>query len=161
MRPLRLVFIALSAIFALAAAVGLYLYYTPPRDVIEMTFETHADAIKRSAFEKGMVPDFLPASAAHIISTRNLDLNETVIEFSYDPADFGSFLAKQQTTPLPAEYKPPRPNGGFIEMTPLSSILFVERVATEDEDSQGSLIINTGQRRALFTSRPRGNNIAQ
>lgn len=135
-----------------AALLG-FVYFIPSRDVVEEKYETYADAVNRNALEHGMIPDFLPKSASRIISIRNIDLNIYSCEFSYGD-DFSDFLSSQITKRFTGKQIIRIPEGSDIDLTHLESVIYVPRVNTPDEYSQGVLVINTSQHRALFYFEP-------
>lgn len=126
----------------------------PARDVVEESFETYYQAVNKGALENGLIPDFLPKSATRIIARRNIDLNTTLVEFSYKEEDFAAFLAMQVTAALPDASKVVTPHASEIGLNSNNSITYIPKVNTPDEYSQGELIVNTTQQRALFSYDP-------
>ena len=63
-------------------------------DVVTHTYATLDDARRSRLFERGWLPDILPASARDIRVSSNLDINTAEGEFSFDPADFAGFASR-------------------------------------------------------------------
>jgi len=60
-------------------------------DVVTRRYDTLHDARNDQLFERGWLPDILPASAHNIRVTSNLDLNTSVGEFHFAPHEFKTF----------------------------------------------------------------------
>src|SRR5688500_8592456 len=58
-----------------------------PTDVVDNRYSSLADARADHLFERGWLPDILPASAHDIRTTNNLDLNLSEGEFSFKPVE--------------------------------------------------------------------------
>jgi len=88
-------FVALFLLLPGAVAVGLFVtasqWLTP---VVTSEYDTYADAVADDLFDRGWLPDFIPATARHIVTTNNLDLNMSHGRFGYDRADHAAFLAR-------------------------------------------------------------------
>ena len=67
-------------------------------------YDTLDDARSDEVFNRGWLPDVLPASAHEIRVTNNLDLNSSEGEFSFDPADFPAFASQFESFYQPFEY---------------------------------------------------------
>jgi hypothetical protein len=63
-------------------------------DVVTTRYATLDDARRDRLFERGWLPDILPASARDIHVSSDLDVNRSQGEFSFDPADFASFTSR-------------------------------------------------------------------
>ena len=63
-------------------------------DRVSDSYATLADARNDRLFERGWLPDILPASARQIRVSSDLDVNTSEGEFSFDPADFAAFAAQ-------------------------------------------------------------------
>jgi hypothetical protein len=57
------------------------------------TYSTYADAQRAGAIERGWVPDFVPASARHIVDSHDLDTNRQTLQFAVPPSDVGPVVA--------------------------------------------------------------------
>ena len=73
-------------------------------DDITSSYNTLADARDDRLFDRGWLPDVLPASAHDIRVTSDLDANSAEGEFSFDPADFPSFAAEFESFYQPFTY---------------------------------------------------------
>jgi hypothetical protein len=62
-------------------------------DVTRTRYGTLDDARRDRLFERGWVPDILPASARDIHVSSDLDANRSQGDFSFDPADFATFTS--------------------------------------------------------------------
>jgi hypothetical protein len=62
-------------------------------DVVREQHDTLADARGEGIFERGWLPDVLPASATDIRSANNLDINTSVASFDYIVGDDVAMLA--------------------------------------------------------------------
>lgn len=67
-----------------------------PGDVVENRYSSLADARTDHLFERGWLPDILPASAHDIRTTNNLDLNLSEGEFSFKPVEAAAFVSRVQ-----------------------------------------------------------------
>jgi hypothetical protein len=73
-------------------------------DDVTSKYSTLEDARSAELFNRGWLPDILPASAYDIRVTNDLDVNASEGEFSFDPADFPSFAAQFQSFYQPFVY---------------------------------------------------------
>ena len=73
-------------------------------DDVTSRYPTLDDARNDQLFERGWLPDILPPSAHDIRVTNDLDGNRSEGEFSFDPADFLSFVAQFESLYPPFEY---------------------------------------------------------
>ena len=62
-------------------------------DVATSWYATLDDARRDRLFERGWLPDILPASARDIRVSSDLDVNHSRGDFFFDPADFATFAA--------------------------------------------------------------------
>lgn len=67
-----------------------------PSDVVENRYSSLADARTDHLFERGWLPDILPASAHDIRTNNNLDLNLSSGEFSFELVDAAAFVSRVQ-----------------------------------------------------------------
>ena len=65
-------------------------------DVATSRYTTLTDARNDRLFERGWLPDILPASTRDIRVANDLDLNHSEGEFSFDPAEFAGFASQLQ-----------------------------------------------------------------
>jgi hypothetical protein len=65
-------------------------------DVVREQHDTLADARKERLFERGWLPDVLPASATDIRSANDLDRNTSIASFDYVVGDDAPMLATMQ-----------------------------------------------------------------
>ena len=72
-----------------------------PSDTVVSRYETVQDARADLLFDRGWLPDILPASARKIRTENNLDLNTSEGEFHFSAADFPKF-ASQMNFEVPA-----------------------------------------------------------
>jgi hypothetical protein len=63
-------------------------------DVVTSRYATLDDARKDRLFERGWLPDILPASSRDIRVSNDLDVNHSKGEFSFEPAGFSAFAAR-------------------------------------------------------------------
>jgi|GEM_PF-1470426 hypothetical protein len=85
---------SLPSIVLLAAAIALPVIATGCRLFDEVREETFGDAAAASQLvEHGWIPEFLPPSASDGHIRYDLDDNETILSFSYAPADAGTLEA--------------------------------------------------------------------
>ena len=73
-------------------------------DRVSNTYSTLADARKDRLFERGWLPDILPASARQIRVISDLDTNQSKGEFSFESSDFTSFAARLQSVEQSLQY---------------------------------------------------------
>jgi hypothetical protein len=73
-------------------------------DRVNRSYATLSDARNDRLFERGWLPDILPASAREIRVISNIDTNRSEGEFSFDPADFTSFAAQLQSVDQSLQY---------------------------------------------------------
>ena len=66
-------------------------------DVVTDRYATVSEAREDRLFERGWLPDILPASAMGITVSNNLDLNTSEGEFSFANSDFPAFRAHLAT----------------------------------------------------------------
>ena len=76
----------------LAAYMGLLVVI--PSDVVASRYATLNDARGDELFERGWLPDILPASSHSIRTENNLDHNTSVGEFSFSPPDYAAFASR-------------------------------------------------------------------
>ena len=62
-------------------------------DAMRSRYATLDDARRDRLFERGWLPDILPASSRDIRVSSDLDINRSQGDFSFDPADFVTFTA--------------------------------------------------------------------
>ncbi|MBE9554116.1 MAG: hypothetical protein IMF05_11685 [Proteobacteria bacterium] len=86
-------FLAPFVLFLGALFVGAYQFLWDPYTVTS-EYWTYENAVADDLFERGWLPDFIPASATRIVTVNNLDLNMSHGEFHYDPDDTAAFLAR-------------------------------------------------------------------
>lgn len=63
-------------------------------DVVTNRYDSIAEARRDRLFERGWLPDILPASAGRILVSNDLDINTSEGEFFFAPDDFSSFQAR-------------------------------------------------------------------
>ena len=94
-KPRLGLFAALFLLLPGAMAIGLFLtagqWLTP---VVTSAYDTYADAVADDLFDRGWLPDFIPASATRIVTVNNLDINISEGRFRFDRADRAAFLAR-------------------------------------------------------------------
>ncbi len=61
---------------------------------VTSNYDTLAEARADELFARGWLPDILPESAVDIRTSNNLDLNYSVGEFSFVPADASKFFGR-------------------------------------------------------------------
>jgi len=149
----RVNLIGISAAVLVVLIMVLYLVFVPVNDIVVEKYETYADVVKNCAYEHGMVPDFLPNTAIGVISERNIDLNVMVVEFSYGD-DFSLFLSNQKAIKFNKNIEIPIVSDSVIDISNVDSLVYINCVKTKDEDSYGSLVVNTVQKRAVFWTEP-------
>jgi hypothetical protein len=76
-------------------------------------YATLDDARRDRLFERGWLPDILPSSAHDIRVTSDLDVNRSEGEFSFDPAQFTSFVAQLRPAGDSFEYSAARSTWTF------------------------------------------------
>ncbi len=64
------------------------------RDVVRNEYADIAEAKQGQLFERGWLPNILPASTTQIVTRNDLDLNLSSGEFRMDPEDFSKFQAQ-------------------------------------------------------------------
>ena len=69
------------------------LWFVVTLDIVTSEYATYEDAVADNLFNRGWLPHFIPASATDIVTSNNLDLDISMGEFRYDPADADAFLA--------------------------------------------------------------------
>ena len=81
--------------FAMVPGVFLVggLWWLVNLDIVTSEYATYADAVDDNLFGRGWLPHFIPGSATDIVTENNLDLDISMGEFRYDPADTDAFLA--------------------------------------------------------------------
>jgi hypothetical protein len=84
--------------------VAIIMLWLSSCDNITSRYATPDDARIDGLFDRGWLPDILPASSYDIRATTDLDLNRSEGEFSFDPADFPSFASQFQSLYQPFEY---------------------------------------------------------
>ena len=93
-----------SIVGALATAyIGLLLLI--PGDVITSNYPTLKEARADRLFERGWLPDILPASARDIRTTNNADINTSAGEFRFAAADYPVFASRLRS--FSTLYAPP------------------------------------------------------
>jgi len=65
-----------------------------PGDTVVRQYETLQDARDDRLFDRGWLPDILPASSSKIRTENNLDLNTSEGEFHFSAADFPKFASQ-------------------------------------------------------------------
>jgi uncharacterized protein YeaO (DUF488 family) len=63
-------------------------------DVVRNDYADIAEAKQGQLFERGWLPNILPASTTQIVTKNDLDLNLSSGEFTMDPKDFSKFQAQ-------------------------------------------------------------------
>ena len=80
-------------VLSLAVAYfGLHLLATA--DLVTSRYSTLNDARADRLFERGWLPDILPASAREIRTTNDLDINTSEGEFGFAPDDYQTFASR-------------------------------------------------------------------
>jgi hypothetical protein len=79
-------------------------------DTVNNRYATIAEARADDLFGRGWLPDVLPESAVDIRTSNNLDLNYSVGEFSFAPADASKLFAR-----LSAGAPPSSPFDSWVE----------------------------------------------
>ena len=91
-----------------------YCYYLEDQVV---TFANHADAVTGGAVRSGVVPSFVPASAADIRAVRNIDTDRTWLRFGVPERDARAMVKRlvpiTYGTALASTGKPPRWRGSW------------------------------------------------
>jgi hypothetical protein len=75
-------------------AVGIVLLIVLPDDTVRLHYPTLQAARADHVFDRGWLPDVLPPSSTDIRVTNNLDLNNSVGEFHFDPREYAALLDK-------------------------------------------------------------------
>lgn len=88
----RVAAIALIGFSAVVFAVVLYL--VPGGDVVESHYRTLQEARDDALFERGWIPNILPASTVALRVRNELDLDISAGEFRYAPSDHQAFWSK-------------------------------------------------------------------
>src|SRR5262245_46162020 len=104
--------IVLGIIVAVVCVIAAALLF-PTNDVVESRYASLADARTGHLFERGWLPDILPASAHDIRTINNLDLNLSEGEFSFKPAEAADFVSRVQ--PYKAALNQPEGIGPLVE----------------------------------------------
>ncbi len=68
-------------------------------DTVRSEYPTRADAVADTLFERGWLPDIIPASSRDILTVNDLDLNTSHGEFSFDPAEAPVFMGRMTRRP--------------------------------------------------------------
>jgi hypothetical protein len=63
-------------------------------DVVTSHYSTYSEAASDHLFGRGWLPEFIPPSSFNIITSNNLDLNQSEGEFSFSLAETGSFVSQ-------------------------------------------------------------------
>ena len=63
-------------------------------DVVRNDYADIGEAKRGQLFERGWLPNILPASTTQIVTKNDLDLNLSSGEFTFDPKDFSKFQAQ-------------------------------------------------------------------
>lgn len=71
-----------------------------PTDVVENRYSSLAEARIDHLFDRGWLPDILPASAYDIRTNNNLDLNLSEGQFSFEPLEAAAFMSRVQPSGL-------------------------------------------------------------
>ena len=93
-RPMR--YLCIMTIGAMLSLTGC--------DEVASSYATVPDARDNHLFDRGWLPDILPASARDISVTTDLDANLATGQFWFDPVDFPSFAAHFESLYSPFEY---------------------------------------------------------
>ena len=88
-----MLFIGFVCLLPIGAGAWLFINVDYPI-VVTSKYATYNDAVADDLFDRGWLPDFIPLSSTGIVTTNDLDLNTSVGEFYYDPAETDSFLLK-------------------------------------------------------------------
>lgn len=88
-RPLRYLLVAAAVVGVPLAAI-----YVRPGDIVCTRYPSLAAARADGQFEKGWLPDVLPASTTYIRTKNNLDLNVSEGMFRFDPYHYAEFVAR-------------------------------------------------------------------
>lgn len=83
-----------SVVISLAAAAFLGLRLLLQADLVTSHYSTLNDARADLLFERGWLPDILPASAHDIRTTNDVDINTSEGEFWFKPADYQAFESR-------------------------------------------------------------------
>lgn len=144
-----------SRVFFLIVVVGIafgivLLYLMPRKDMVVEQYTSYSNATQREAFSHGMIPDFLPESAKNIVSRRDLDLNTLEVIFDYSGDEFVKFLGRQKKSTGIETEELLKYVTDVIETSDPEVLIVIPKVASPDIDSQGALIVNTKQKRAVY-----------
>ena len=77
-----------------AVVLAVVLYLVPGGDVVESRYRTLQEARDDGLFERGWMPNILPASTVALRARNELDLNISAGEFQYAPSDHQAFWAR-------------------------------------------------------------------
>ncbi|MDR2128498.1 MAG: hypothetical protein LBP52_05480 [Burkholderiaceae bacterium] len=140
--------IIMSTIMHITFTALVYFDFDLPGDVVP---EVYASASEAQKFAREAVPEFLPESATQIVVTQSFGAttNRVVTEFSYSE-DFTGFLEAQKTGDVLEITSIPAPKGSNIDMSRMDYLAYIQCTDAERENSKGSLIANTVQKRAMF-----------
>jgi len=138
---LALIILSLLAMFLIAVM-------RIPSGMAEHKFDTYAQAAATGAIERQALPDYLPASATDIHSTRDLDHGGEVVTFRYG-ADFDQFIAAQVAAP-PRSAKALGVRLWNDHFTDPDKLSYFPNVVLYREHNPGRLLINRGRRIALY-----------
>jgi hypothetical protein len=83
-----------GVVLALAAAAFLGLLLLARADLVSRHYSTLKDARADQLFERGWLPDILPASAHDIRTTNDVDTNTSEGEFWFASADYQAFASR-------------------------------------------------------------------
>ena len=61
-------------------------------DTVERSYQTKEDAKADRLFERGWLPDIIPASSSDIQLRNNLDINTSVGSFNFNPEELDEFV---------------------------------------------------------------------
>jgi hypothetical protein len=84
-----------TLLFCTAVAVAGFALFLPG-DVVTSHYTSIAAARADYLFERGWLPDILPASTKNIRTSNNLDLNTSQGEFSFVPSDYPLLASRVQ-----------------------------------------------------------------
>lgn len=82
--------------FRLAVPLILVLGLCACKETPESTYTSRQAAEQAGAFSRGWLPAFLPSSASDLRELHNLDSNESLLRFSFMPADLPTITASLQ-----------------------------------------------------------------
>lgn len=90
-------FAALYLLVLVPGSLAVGLFVTPGQwltPIVTSKYDTYDDAVADDLFDRGWLPDIIPASATRIVTVNNLDLNISEGRFRFDRADRAAFLAQ-------------------------------------------------------------------